>query len=145
MIKSESTVQLFKGECLQCCVSLDVSTLSCLHLNVKPLSTQGKYRIQQSCICGLPRTNRPFAVGSHRVQNPKYCRMWHTPKQNTINWKSVIFLCLHFPSGVLSHSFALQYFGFVLCDLQLQRAYSLGDMIFLREEISQMLRYHYIL
>ena len=44
--------------------------------------------------------NRRFAAGGHMVQNSKILesqRMCQTPKQNTINWKSVIFLCLHFP------------------------------------------------
>ena len=49
--------------------------------------------------------------------------MCQPPKQNTINWKSVIFLCLHFPveSG---HTLLLSNFlDFVPCDLQLQRTY----------------------
>ena len=42
-IKSESTVEVFNGECLQCRVNLDISTLSSLYLTVKPHPNQGLY------------------------------------------------------------------------------------------------------
>ena len=49
-------------------------------------------------------------------------RMCQTPKQNTINLKSVIFLCLHFPVESCHILLLSNILDFVPSDLQLQRA-----------------------
>ena len=58
--------------------------------------------------------NRPFAAGGHMVQNPKY---WRAKECAILQNKTQVtrkcdFSVFTFPSGLLSHSFALQYFGF---------------------------------
>ena len=47
-------------------------------------------------------------------------RMCQTPKQNTSNWKSVIFLCLHFPVESCHILLLSSMSDFVPCDLSLQ-------------------------
>ena len=49
--------------------------------------------------------------------------MCQTPKQNTINYKSVIFLFLHLPVKSCHILLLCNILDFVPCDLQLQRAY----------------------
>ena len=49
--------------------------------------------------------------------------MCQTPKQNTINWESVIFLCLHFPVESCHILLLSNILDFVPGDLQLKRAY----------------------
>ena len=49
--------------------------------------------------------------------------MCQTPKKIHNLIEKCYFSLFIFPSGVLPHSFALQYLDFVPCDLQLQTAY----------------------
>ena len=60
------------------------------------------------------------------VQNPTYWRAKECARlQNkTINKKSVIFLCLHFPVESCHIVLLSNMLDFVPCDLQLKRAYS---------------------
>ena len=70
----------------------------------------------------LPHRIGPFAAGSHMVQNPKYLRAKECARlqnKSQLTRKVGFFFVYTFPSGVLSHSLALQYSGY----LQLQRAY----------------------
>ena len=62
------------------------------------------------------KSNRPFAAGGHiLVQNPTYWRTIKIMSDSKIKHnllEKCEFSLLPFPSGVLSHSFALKYFGF---------------------------------
>ena len=56
--------------------------------------------------------------------------MCQTPKQKQkINYKSVIFLCLHFPVKSCDILLLSNFLDFVPCDLRLQRAQLHGDIL----------------